>query len=535
MMVLPVVERELCVASRRSMTYWLRFWTVLAAMLFFAIIFTGSNLSPAQQGVNLIHSLGVLVMAYCLLCGVFLTADSLSGEKRDGTLGLLFLTDLKSRDIILGKLAASSLHGFFGLLAVFPILGLPLLLGGVSGREFSRLLLVFLATQFFTLGAGLWVSARCRSTRNTMIAALMLMVLFTGGFPLASLVVRSLHLTGEFGWLLWPSPFFSFVKAFDADYAPAYWYSILILFGLGLLGIADGARVLLRVWQREAGVAPSFLAQWLAFFGIKRLNRVLSGLSARATVRPGRNPYYWLTVREGGGVMTCRLLVLALGLLWAGCLWGAVALQNDDLFACHFFILLAMHICVKLLIAVEASRRFFEDRNSGAMELLLATPITQHQVFAGFCLGMKRIFFGYLGAISLMNLVTWCFMVFCDTTFLHMRTEEKVTFSIIFLGGIVVLWVDFHALTWLGMLRGLRARKHFRAVLAMIAVSLLPPWLFIFFLAALQISGGNDTPIIVSALWLLGGAALSLVASSHARVVLGTSFRTMATGGKPPG
>jgi len=39
-----------------------------------------------------------------------------------------FLTDLTSRDIILGKLAASSLHGIFGLLAVFPILGLPLLL-----------------------------------------------------------------------------------------------------------------------------------------------------------------------------------------------------------------------------------------------------------------------------------------------------------------------------------------------------------------------------------------------------------------------
>jgi hypothetical protein len=33
--------------------------------------------------------------ALCASAGIFLTADSLSEEKRDGTLGLLFLTDLE--------------------------------------------------------------------------------------------------------------------------------------------------------------------------------------------------------------------------------------------------------------------------------------------------------------------------------------------------------------------------------------------------------------------------------------------------------
>ena len=44
-------------------------------------------------------------------------------------MGLIFLTDLKGYDVVLGKLAATSLNGFYGLLAVFPLLAFPLLTG----------------------------------------------------------------------------------------------------------------------------------------------------------------------------------------------------------------------------------------------------------------------------------------------------------------------------------------------------------------------------------------------------------------------
>src|SRR5438094_2612698 len=82
----------------------------------------------------------------CLFPGVFLTADCLSEEKREGTLGLLFLTDLKGYDVVLGKLMATSLNAFYGLLAIFPLLALPLLLGGVSLWEFCRVMLALVNT-----------------------------------------------------------------------------------------------------------------------------------------------------------------------------------------------------------------------------------------------------------------------------------------------------------------------------------------------------------------------------------------------------
>ena len=47
--------------------------------------------------------LNAIAFIFCLLAGVFLTADCLSEEKREGTLGLLFLTSLKGYDVVLGK------------------------------------------------------------------------------------------------------------------------------------------------------------------------------------------------------------------------------------------------------------------------------------------------------------------------------------------------------------------------------------------------------------------------------------------------
>src|SRR5664279_1436043 len=105
---------------------------------------------------------------YCLAGGVRFTADCLSEEKREGTLGLLFLTDLKGYDVVLGKLVATSLNGFYAVLAVVPVLALPLLLGGVAPGEFGRMALVTINTLFFSLALGMCVSALSRSARKAM-------------------------------------------------------------------------------------------------------------------------------------------------------------------------------------------------------------------------------------------------------------------------------------------------------------------------------------------------------------------------------
>src|SRR5438046_70390 len=122
MTVLPIAERELRVSARRRATYWVR--TGLAGVAVFAgfCIFVFSIGLPADfAGRRVFEFLAGLLFLYCLSHGRRSTADCLSQEKREGTLGLLFLTSLKGYDVVLGKVAATSFRGLYVVMAILPV------------------------------------------------------------------------------------------------------------------------------------------------------------------------------------------------------------------------------------------------------------------------------------------------------------------------------------------------------------------------------------------------------------------------------
>src|SRR5215472_17989833 len=162
MTFLPIVDRELRAAARRRGTFRLRWFVVLIGLIvtFAALSFLAAGAGPRNVGGPLFAVLTVCAFFLCPLLGVALTADSLSEEKREGTLGLLFLTDLKGYDVVLGKFAATSLDSIYGLLGILPVLALPLSIGGVTGDEFWRMVLALANALFFSLCAGILVSAR---------------------------------------------------------------------------------------------------------------------------------------------------------------------------------------------------------------------------------------------------------------------------------------------------------------------------------------------------------------------------------------
>src|SRR5947209_14959169 len=116
---------------------------------------------PHEVALILFRILTGASVLYCLLSGVRSTADCLSEEKREGTLGLLFLTDLKGYDVVGGKLVATSLNAFYGLIAIFPVLAIPLLMGGVTNGEFWRMALVLANTFLLSLAVGMFMSSIC--------------------------------------------------------------------------------------------------------------------------------------------------------------------------------------------------------------------------------------------------------------------------------------------------------------------------------------------------------------------------------------
>ena len=134
MSFLPIVERELRVASRKRSTYRTRTWFVLGtSALAGMLLVIGNYASGSRVGASVFSVLSGLAFLFCLIAGPRYSADCLSEEKREGTLGLLFLTDLRGYDVIFGKLVSASTQTLPGLMAFFPVLSIALLLGGNHG------------------------------------------------------------------------------------------------------------------------------------------------------------------------------------------------------------------------------------------------------------------------------------------------------------------------------------------------------------------------------------------------------------------
>src|SRR5215218_11165981 len=244
MTFLPIVERELRVAARRRTTYWLRSAIALGAIIIGVCVdLSYHNRPPREFGQSLFQILSMLSLLYCLVAGVRSTADCLSEEKREGTLGLVFLTDLKGYDIVLGKLAATSLGCIYGLLSLFPIMGVPLLMGGVAPAEFWRVVMVCANNLFFSLSLGMFFSAVCKDERKAIGFTISTIILITAAWPgVIALIASNIQPHHPFyelfhenpESLLALSPGFACVFAFDIPFkaqivrAPVNWFHVSV-------------------------------------------------------------------------------------------------------------------------------------------------------------------------------------------------------------------------------------------------------------------------------------------------------------------
>jgi len=180
--VLPIVERELRVRARSAAGYWTRFAVGLIALVMTVPAFVSpvNFRSAAHIGPLVFHWL--VGTAFVLCCGAsLLTADVISRERREGTLGLLLLTRVRGFDVLFGKLSSAGIASVGGLVALLPVLMIPILAGGVTGGEVARESVALLNTLFFALAIGLWGSTsqieRARAVRVTVVTFIAISIL----------------------------------------------------------------------------------------------------------------------------------------------------------------------------------------------------------------------------------------------------------------------------------------------------------------------------------------------------------------------
>src|SRR5688572_28112543 len=253
MTVLPVVAREMSVLARRKSMYWSRWVTAVVALfvMLWLLVISASQVSFAQLGASIFFILSSLCFTFAILIGMHATADCLSEEKREGTLGLLFLTDLRSFDVIGGKLAASSLQAALALIGVIPMISLALLLGGVTLRQFGEVSLVLGNTMFLSLAVGVFVSSLSRNERKAMVGTFVALFVITLGPWIIAYLLQD-YLGGVPERLVAASPLFDFAMIHSGPtmFRPAgpnyFWHSLVGLHLLGWALLAISAWILPR-------------------------------------------------------------------------------------------------------------------------------------------------------------------------------------------------------------------------------------------------------------------------------------------------
>lgn len=470
MRFLPIVERELRVASRRRAIYWTRASVALTAMVAATWVFTMLLHEPQREkGQIIFYVLTGASLAYCWLAGLRSTADCLSEEKREGTLGLLFLTDLKGYDVVLGKLVASSLSALYGLLAVVPVLGIPLLLGGITLGEFGRVAAVLVNTLFFSLCVGLFASSLSKSVFKAMGATAVVLFICTGGLYFLWLWLSATTRPSQIHPAFYVScPGVGFAFALDRQFAikpEIYYWSLAALHGLAwfLLGLAS--LITPRAWQdRPVGARGLRMRSgWSRLWqgDDKERRRFRDGLLEC-------NPFYWLASRprfKPAGVW--GVLVLAL-LIW---LWGIAEgkfLINSEAF---LLTLIALNSFFKGWVALEACRQLADDRRSGALELLLSTPLSVPEILRGQRLALQRQF---LWPIILV--LSWELLML-GYRFSDLGGDARDEFVMMCLVGIVIFIADVIALYWVGMWMGLVSQNSRRAFNGCILRIIALPWM----------------------------------------------------------
>lgn len=403
MTFLPIVERELRAGARRSKTYWLRLAAALAALVICAWIalFAIRTQAPVTVGKSLFTYLSVFAFSYCLLVGSFITADCLSEEKRDGTLGLLFLTELHSYDVLIGKWIATSLAGLYGLLAVLPALGLPLLMGGVTPGEYGRTAIAVVNAIFFSLAVGMFTSALSRDQGKATLAAVVVTLGVAGLLPGLAAVVETRFFTVPLNgqpWLALASPAYSGLLATDAVFrtnAPSFWWSVGTVQGLSWLCLIATAALLPRVWREDPAEKP-IERRWLSRLGYTR------GWRKAFRRRLDRNPVYAAAARHRWPhfVFWSLVALVAINVSWFVFGYRTTGGGTTEF---HRNFSLALVFTNRVWAAVMACHFILEARSSGALELILTTPLPVQTLIRGHWQAIRHLFFWPVLVIGLLH------------------------------------------------------------------------------------------------------------------------------------
>jgi ABC-type transport system involved in multi-copper enzyme maturation permease subunit len=461
--LLPIISRELRAAARLSFTYYLRVIGV-GALLLACLLFGLSEGFDSNSGGDLFVALHVTLFCAIWILVPVLAADCISSERREGTLGLLFLTGLSAGGIVVAKGLVYGLRAMSLWLAVLPVFTIPFLLGGLSRTGAALSVMVNFSSLCWALAAGLFGSAWSKARLRALLRAVGLALVFLGifGSSIGSLLAVRI---GPSSVPLFSGLFWSTIGLRDLAEGTTGWMwratlpppgqtvweffqlMVLSVFALFLVILMAGRKTR-RVWQEgppsefQVWLQKTFCTPiiWRAFFKRWLRSRLL------------RNPIGWLEQRTWSG----RLVT------WG---WFAVVVSvysaiftDRNFFRGYSGMQIAMGWLMAGSIAITAAGSFRRERESGVMELLLVSPLSEERIVWGRLRGL----WGQFLPAAILFLGVWLY-------FASWTPDAGDSNAAWFFG------ITFIALPVTGLYYSLRCTNFITAFLATLAVGLLIP------------------------------------------------------------
>lgn len=386
----PVFWYEVITSARRVRVYAARVGFVLVLLGGLALLwaeFDRDSLSPSQMALvgRTFYSVVLWVqMAAVLLAAPAATAGSICVDKGRGCLEHIFVTDLRDREIVLGKLGARLLPVLALMSGSIPVMALCSFLGGVDLPMAVSAYLVTVGVAGVGCALALLFSVWARKPHHALLPTYALLGLWVFLYPWVSFM---------FGWPGWRATsdietFLLLSNPFGAVVGPLYTPGAFAFVAqLGFLG---------------ATVLVSFT---LALIATRRMRRTALRLSARPARRerpswvgklvalvPGptldADPVLWREwhrkkpTRWTGRMWTVYAVVVGLGslyviaqyFLWPGGSWNLYMAAQVNAWGGSFGL---------LLLSISAAMALAEERDRGSLDVIMATPLSTWEILRG--------------------------------------------------------------------------------------------------------------------------------------------------------
>ncbi|HBN75772.1 MAG TPA: hypothetical protein DD473_08140 [Planctomycetaceae bacterium] len=388
----PIFTREALTLPRQMKSYLIRAGYLFA---FFVLLYTASQATfgwqqyrsigaTARFGAYVFQIFAFVQLTLLIFAGLLFSAGNVAAEKDRRTMLLLLMTDLKDRELVIGKLLASLLNVFTLLLCSLPMFIFIRILGGVSLSQIGWALAITAASTYVAGSWGVFVAFWREKTFQTLSVGLLGFVAFLAFVELVTFLVGAETTAGR--WIGALDPYralLTVVSPFSSTDLTrigqlSMWPTFSVLVGLALI-LNVATIVNLRRWNPSKTI----------FIAAKNND---SGGRTREARTVWSQPIIWreiMTKAYGRKVFLIKLayviFAIFIGYAMLGTPSSALVLGMISWPGLGFILLGLLSL---LLINAQAVTSVTSERDGQTLEVLLVTEISASQFIYGKLAGV---------------------------------------------------------------------------------------------------------------------------------------------------